>query len=95
MRLRYHWGPAMSGGDDGAGRGPGWSWRLIVSMRRAYGVVPEGVWHPLANRTVVAATAVTAIATWQCDWRAGALLAVLEGGSEREPERRGIAALEE
>jgi competence protein ComEC len=44
------------------GREPGRSWRLIVSIRRAYGVVPVAWRHPLPDRAVVGAAIVAAVA---------------------------------
>ena len=76
MRVRYHWAPAMSWPVDAAGRGPGWSWRVTVSIRRAYGVVPEAVRHPLSDHGVVAVAAVASVGCWWSDWRLGALVAV-------------------
>ena len=58
MRARYHRGPAVSGTPDIAGRGPGWSWRIIVSIRRAYGLIGARARHPLSDRLVVGAVAV-------------------------------------
>ncbi len=91
MRVRYHFGPAMSGPYGVAGRGPGWSWRLTVSIRRAYGGVPEAVRHPLSDRSVVAAAVVVSVGCWRTDWRFAAVAAVLAwmliGRSDAMPSR--------
>ena len=89
--MRYHLGPAMTGPFDSAGGGPGWSWRLMVSIRRAYGAVPEAVRHPWSDASVVAVAVVTSIGCWQSDWRVGVIAAVFAwmvvGWSDAMPSR--------
>ncbi len=56
MRARYQRGPAMSGSlgiGAATGRGPRRSWRVIVSIRRAYGDRLRSVRHPVSSVTVV------------------------------------------
>lgn len=60
-----------------AGRGPGWSWRVTVSIRRFYGAVPDAVRYPLSDSGVIAATVVAAAACWLVDWRLAVMVALL------------------
>ena len=48
-----------------AGRGPGRSWRLTVSIRRAYGLIGPGTDHPLSMPFVTMVAFVTAAACHQ------------------------------
>lgn len=50
----------------GSGRAPARSWRVTVSIRRAYGVIVPAAGHPLSMPFVTMAAAVTAVA---CDQR--------------------------
>ncbi len=69
MRVRYHRGPAVSGAAPVIGRGAGWSWRVIVSIRRAYGALGAARRHPLSDGLVVGCAAVAAVGAWTADWR--------------------------
>jgi competence protein ComEC len=68
MRVRYQRGPAMSGsGGTAAARGPGRSWRVRVSIQRAYGGDHGSVRHPLPPSLVVGMAAAVALACWSED----------------------------
>lgn len=69
MRARYHLGPAVIGSGDATGRGPGWSWRVIVAIRKAYGFRSAQSRLPFADRSVAIAAGVTASAVWLGEWR--------------------------
>ena len=93
MRARYHRGPAMSGAVDGPAAG--WSWRTAVSMRRAYGLVPELARQPLGDRLVAGAALVVAVG---CRWHdvrlvAGCAVFVLLVLGRREPPVRAAVVL--
>ena len=81
----------MMVGVDAAGRGPGWSWRVAVSIRRAYGALPAAVWHPMSNGAIVAMAAIASVGCWTADWRVGGVLAsaawLTVGRSDRVPGR--------
>ena len=67
MRVRYHRGPAMRGWDGTdatAARGPGRSWRVRVSIRRAYGRELGSVRHPLPSGSVAGVAVVASIPMW-------------------------------
>lgn len=67
MRARYQRGPAMSGAP--AGSVAGWSWRTAVSMRRAYGLVPDVARQPWSDRIIASGGAIVAIGCWWHDLR--------------------------
>ena len=79
MRVRYQRGPAGRGG--AAGRVSGWSWRVIVSIRRAYGATAHGGRDPLGDGSVALMAAVTAVAASRGDaivgFACGAIVAAL------------------
>jgi competence protein ComEC len=62
-----------------------------VSIRRAYGALPEGVWQSVSNCGIVAVAAIASIGCWTADWRVGGALAVpawlMVGRSDRVPGR--------
>lgn len=65
--MRYQRGPAVSGSEYvGApvARGPGRSWRVRVSIQRAYGRDSGKVRHPLPAAFLAGAAAVIAIVCW-------------------------------
>lgn len=66
MRARYQRGPAWSGAPGappGAStRAPGWSWRLIVSIRRAYGAAAPDWRTPVGGAGVLAAVVTVTVA---------------------------------
>jgi competence protein ComEC len=96
MRVRYHRWPAVTGGADGSARSADWSWRVMVSIRRAYGRLPDELWHPLPARSVVGLTLLVAVAAWS---RASApalvvaSLAVLSAAAPRDPVPRRVLVL--
>ena len=70
MRVRYQRGPAMSGsGGTAAGRGPGRSWRVRVSIQRAYGGDLGSVRHPLPASLLAGTAAAAALVCWSDDRR--------------------------
>ena len=92
MRVRYHRWPAVTGGAERSARSVGWSWRVMVSIRRAYGRSPGLVWHPLPG-TVVAgvATIVACAAATRGGWvpitLVAAAVAVIGGARDVVPWR--------
>ncbi len=93
MRARYQRGPAMSGAADGSAAG--WSWRTAVSMRRAYGLVPDVARQPVGDRLVAGAALVVAVGCW---WRDVALLVTAAIGvlivlGRREQRVRAVVVL--
>lgn len=75
-----------------AARGPGWSWRVAVSMRRAYGLLPGSTARPPAFSTVLAAAGVVSVAVASRSWWltvvVGGLVAAAAG--RFEPRRRQV-----
>lgn len=67
MRVRYQRGPAMSG--------PGAAWRVVVSIRRAYGARAMHWQHPLSDGTIAAVAFVAAVGCWTADWRLAGVVA--------------------
>jgi competence protein ComEC len=65
--MRYQRGPAMSGSEDvgdPVARGPGRSWRVRVSIQRAYGGDSGKVRHPLPAAFLAGIATVVAILCW-------------------------------
>ena len=93
MRARYQRGPAVSGAVDGAAAG--WSWRTAVSMRRAYGLVPELARQPVGDRLVAGAASVVAVGCWWHDVRlvVGCVVAVVLVLGRDEPRARAVFVL--
>ena len=93
MRARYQRGPAVSGARGGAAAG--WSWRTAVSMRRAYGLVPDLARQPVGDRLVAGAAWVVAVGCWWHDVRlvAGCVVAVVLVLDRHEPRVRAMLVL--
>ncbi len=56
--------------------GPGLSWRVIVSIRRAYGAGAIHWQHPLPGGAIAATAIVASIGSWLADWRLVGVLVV-------------------
>lgn len=91
MRDRYHRGPPVSGAAGATGRRAGWSWRVIVSIRRAYGRRAAVVRHPLSEWAVAGSAATVAIGCHLADAGLAMLTAVvvwaLVGRTDLRPAR--------
>ncbi len=83
----------MSGAPVGAS--VGWSWRMAVSMRRAYGLVPDDVRLPFSDRFVAGCAGAVAVGCWWHDPRrlVAAAVAVAIVAGRREPRARTALVL--
>ena len=93
MRDRYQRGPAVSGAVDGMAAG--WSWRTSVTMRRAYGLVPDLARQPFTDRLVAGVALVVAVGCWWHDSRLVviSLIGVMVVLGRREPRTRAAVVL--
>ncbi len=93
IRARYQRGPAVSGAADAAGRGPGSSWRVKVSIRQAYGVVSRDGRLPLSDPAVAGMAVAVALAVHRADWRTGGVIGGLMWLALQRREQRRATLL--